>query len=149
MKHLILSAALILALTHSLFANNEYRKQIVAACIVLEAGGEGKIGMQAVANVLVNRANRRNTDLYTEARRKWQFSCMNGRSDSEVLRLANAKRFENSFSYALTLLEVADTGHLQDVSGGATHYHNTKVLPGWAWKLKRVKQIGNHIFYKE
>lgn len=31
--------------------------------------------------------------------------------------------------------------------GNADHFHATYVKPSWSRKLKRVKQIGNHIFY--
>jgi spore germination cell wall hydrolase CwlJ-like protein len=29
----------------------------------------------------------------------------------------------------------------------STHYHATRVAPGWSRKLKRTGRIGNHIFY--
>jgi spore germination cell wall hydrolase CwlJ-like protein len=32
---------------------------------------------------------------------------------------------------------------------GATHYHATYVAPGWAKRMRRIDQIGNHIFYSE
>tara|TARA_R110000737_G_scaffold4999_2_gene16290 strand:- start:305 stop:682 length:378 start_codon:yes stop_codon:yes gene_type:complete len=32
---------------------------------------------------------------------------------------------------------------------GATHYHATYVSPGWAKRMRRIDQIGNHIFYSE
>jgi spore germination cell wall hydrolase CwlJ-like protein len=34
----------------------------------------------------------------------------------------------------------------EDVTSGATYYHADYVNPGW--KLKKVDQIGRHIFYK-
>lgn len=30
----------------------------------------------------------------------------------------------------------------------ATHFHNTKVNPGWSRRLKTVKKVNNHIFYE-
>jgi len=32
---------------------------------------------------------------------------------------------------------------------GATHYHASYVSPGWAKRMRRIDQIGNHIFYSE
>jgi len=34
-------------------------------------------------------------------------------------------------------------------NAGATHYHASYVSPGWAKRMRRIDQIGNHIFYSE
>ena len=39
----------------------------------------------------------------------------------------------------------------KDITGGATHYENTKVfgIPRWVKKMKITCKIGSHTFYKE
>jgi spore germination cell wall hydrolase CwlJ-like protein len=37
----------------------------------------------------------------------------------------------------------------EDVTNGATHYHNTSVTPYWTDSMKQTAVIGNHIFYRE
>jgi spore germination cell wall hydrolase CwlJ-like protein len=41
---------------------------------------------------------------------------------------------------------VVNYERMKDVTGGATYYHADYVNPGW--KLKKVDQIGRHIFYR-
>jgi len=50
----------------------------------------------------------------------------------------------------LNSLEVAEKVYygLTDTVKGATHYHSVKVDPWWAKYKVKVKQIGDHIFYK-
>ena len=50
----------------------------------------------------------------------------------------------------LNSLEVAEKVYygLTDTIKGATHYHSVKVDPGWAKYKVKVRQIGDHIFYK-
>ena len=50
----------------------------------------------------------------------------------------------------LNSLEVAEKVYygLTDTVKGATHYHSVKVDPWWAKYKVKVKQIGDHIFYR-
>ena len=50
----------------------------------------------------------------------------------------------------LNSLEVAEKVYygLTDIVKGATHYHSVKVNPWWAKYKVKVKQIGDHIFYR-
>ena len=50
----------------------------------------------------------------------------------------------------LNSLEVAEKVYygLTDTVKGATHYHSLKVDPWWAKYKVKVKQIGDHIFYR-
>ena len=50
----------------------------------------------------------------------------------------------------LNSLEVAEKVYygLTDTVKGATHYHSVKVDPWWAKYKVKVRQIGDHIFYK-
>jgi spore germination cell wall hydrolase CwlJ-like protein len=40
------------------------------------------------------------------------------------------------------------SGAMQDITGGATHYHTKQVKPVWRKALDKVVVINNHIFYK-
>lgn len=40
------------------------------------------------------------------------------------------------------------TGLYDDVTGGALFYHATYVSPGWAKRLERTEQFGQHIYYR-
>jgi spore germination cell wall hydrolase CwlJ-like protein len=50
----------------------------------------------------------------------------------------------------LNSLEVAEKVYygLTDTVKGATHYHSVKVDPWWAKYKVKIKQIGDHIFYR-
>ncbi len=47
---------------------------------------------------------------------------------------------------AVTALQ--DSEHIQDPTGGATHFHATYVRPDWSRSYQKVAKIGDHIFYK-
>ena len=48
------------------------------------------------------------------------------------------------------IAELATRGHLRnDPTDGATHFHRLNSKPTWATKLTYLRQIGNHVFYRE
>ena len=115
--------------------------QVVAATLVLEAGGEGKAGMEAVREVIANRSR---SSVLTEAEvclKRLQFSCWNG---STVKAGIEKAKLHKNWSLALEIANAETTNH----TSGATHYHTTKVSPWWAETLTRTATIKNHIFYK-
>ena len=115
--------------------------QVVAATLVLEAGGEGKAGMEAVREVIANRSR---SSTLTEAEvclKRLQFSCWNG---STVKAGIEKAKLHKNWLLALEVANAETTNH----TSGATHYHTTKVSPSWAKRLTRTTVIKNHIFYK-
>lgn len=129
--------------------------QIIATTLVAEAGGEGKTGMQAVANVLQNRSKRRGSTPATEALKRKQFSMWNshtvsGKSIAYVMDIYNVKE-SPLWSHAVYLAK--NIAGLRDVTGGATHYYNPKkVKPAWgkgAPTWKSTTTLGNHTFGRE
>jgi hypothetical protein len=132
----------------------EARRQyeVVVACLVLEAGGEGKIGMEAVNEVLNNRAKQKFgndavSSKYAVAIAPKQFSCFNGGTEYAVQA---AKKHPN-WSTAENIVKAAPTNH----TNGARYYYanrgrNAIKPPSWAAVyLKRgakTVQIGNHLF---
>ena len=115
--------------------------QVVAATLILEAGGEGAKGMEAVREVIANRS--RGSTL-TEAEvclKRLQFSCWNGRTVSSGIEKAKAHKH---WALALAIANSETTNH----TNGATHYHTNKVSPSWSKKLAITAKIGNHTFLK-
>ena len=115
------------------------RGEIVAATLILEAGGEADPrAMAAVREVIANRAKNK-TELAVCLAPK-QFSCWNGKNVEDGI--AKAKRHPK-WSQALALVN-----QKTNYTNGATHYHAEKVSPRWAKKLVKTVQINHHIFYK-
>jgi hypothetical protein len=44
--------------------------------------------------------------------------------------------------------QVGNGGRWLPWLGSATHYHATRVKPGWCRALKKVSQVGRHVFYR-
>ena len=120
-----------------------------------EARGEGTAGMQAVANVVLNRveiARKKGkfwwgNSIIEVCHKPYQFSCWN-RSDPSFRKLQAVDEKNLYFVTALRIARRALAGALEDVTNGATHYHADYVEPYWARGQTPIKTIGRHIFYK-
>lgn len=127
-------------------------KDIITACLIGEAGGEGAGGMQAVMNVIANRAHGDPHKFAQECLKPYQFSMFNDATVKKTVKLGDivAKaRKHPKWNEALALVKQAATKKLEDVTGGATHYHTPAVNPSWNTQLQQVATIGNHLFYKQ
>ncbi|MGN1091616.1 MAG: cell wall hydrolase [Alphaproteobacteria bacterium] len=115
-----------------------------------EARGEGIRGMQAVANVIMNRVNagrwygRTVEDVVLKP---YQFSCWNA-NDPNLPKLKSVNEKDTQFSNAKGLARLAYEDNLVDITGGATHYHAAGITPYWANAMNKTAVIGNHAFYK-
>jgi len=125
---------------------------IVARTIYGEARGEGAAGMQAVANVIMNRANssvswwgRSPVEVATRDR---QFSTWNEGDPNREIILA-VKRGDPIFDKAWKIAVKAVTGNLPDLTGGASHYHAVGIAPFWSASAVKSSEIGNHVFYRD
>ena len=140
---LLLLTAIFTGLVSSLPAQNititVSQTEVVAATLIMEAGGEGRQGMEAVREVISNRAKGK-TEMSVCLAPK-QFSCWNGISVQAGIK--KAKRHPN-WNVALQIAKAAPTNHTRR----ATHYHTTKVSPSWAKKLGQTVKIKNHVFYR-
>jgi hypothetical protein len=129
---------------------------VVVATIWKEARGEGKQGMQAVLNVIMNRAKGDFSKAKSVVLRPSQFEVWNGITNAENHSLELAHNARNKkiadikqYQEALALVDLAMKGKLPDITGGAAFYFNPKkVTPTWAKKLTFTKRIGRHDFYK-
>jgi len=134
---------------------------ILATTLVLEAGGEGNKGMDAVAHVILNRAktnhNGWGSSAVKQVLRPYQFSMWNdytaGREKwTAVLKKAQSR--EDQWAYALPLAKqlVAGTLASKDITGGATFYYKPVTANSDSLVFTRdpnyiqTKKIGKHVF---
>lgn len=125
---------------------------ILAQTLWGEARGEGALGMECVANVILNRVCSGvkwwGTDVVSVCLAPWQFSCWN-KNDPNRAKLLKADVSLPSFSLALEVAGRALQGLLEDKTGGADSYHTTALTPPkWALGLVPTATIGHHVFYK-
>jgi spore germination cell wall hydrolase CwlJ-like protein len=115
-----------------------------------EARGEGRIGEQAVAEVVFHRMNAGNFGhsicavVYEGAGRpgcQFSFTC-----NGDLHRRKEVHAWDQAEQLAAQIL----TGQAwrKNATEGATNYHAVSVMPGWAPTLEKTTQIGNHIFYR-
>lgn len=115
-----------------------------------EARGEGRIGQQAVAEVVFHRLRAGNYGhsicavIYEGASHpgcQFSFTC-----NGALLRPRETAAWRESEQLAAEILTGAV--RLNNTTRGATNYHATYVSPYWAPTLQKTTQIGNHIFYR-
>lgn len=123
--------------------------ECLTQAVYYEARGEGRDGMKAVAQVVLNRARHpafpktvcgvvfqgsgRGTGC------QFSFTC-NGAMRGAVNRAA--------WNRARDVASTALSGQVFAAVGNATHFHTTAVSPGWRNSLVRVNQVGDHLFYR-
>lgn len=117
-----------------------------------EARGEGKEGMQAVINVIMNRVKAGSWYGATPKEvctKKSQFSCWNP-DDPNYAPMLAVNEADSNFALAQQLALLAYDGFLPDITNGATNYlalGSLDSVPSWAAKMQQVAMIGNHTFY--
>jgi spore germination cell wall hydrolase CwlJ-like protein len=122
----------------------------LSEALYYEARGEGRIGEQAVAEVVFHRMNAGHYGhsicavVYEGSGRRgcqFSFTC-----NGDLHRPREASAWKRSEQLALQIL----TGEvpLGNATDGATNYHSILVNPYWAPTLVKTAQIGNHIFYR-
>lgn len=160
--------AIIQPVTH----NNTINYKIVVTTLWGEARGEGEKGMQAVMNVIMNRANGNFNQTRGIVLAHKQFSMWNNISNAEVVAAHVVEKYKNdkSWKMATHIVDLAESGKLPDITGGATSYFNPQkpestwveteikkigeksgeimVAPSWAGRMNCTVVIKNHIFLK-
>jgi N-acetylmuramoyl-L-alanine amidase len=113
----------------------------IASTLWLEARGEGREGIKAVASVIANRAKKSGKTYAFECLKAKQFSCWNDRA-RDVPRNANGKAWEFCKSVARQMV----AGKFKPTNK-ATHYYNFHICkPKWGSAMRDVVVIGNHRF---
>ena len=120
----------------------EFENDVVITTIILEAGGEYQVGaLEAVYEVIMNRAKKRKKTPAQVCLQKWQFSCWNDKDIAD--NIAKAKKHPR-WVIAKNIL-----GKETNYTNGADHYHADYIDdPYWAKSMKVTVKIGKHIFYK-
>ena len=130
-------------------------EDVVARTLLAEAQNQGPRGMEAVAHVLKNRADAGYRHAHTmadEALSPKQFSAWNrdgsgGNVGRDVLRIPTDAPI---YQQALQIARDVQSGKLQDITHGASHYYNPSVAhPVWGNQLQNVSNIGAHRFGTE
>ena len=129
-------------------ASYDTAQRCLAQAIYYEAALEPESGKRAVAQVVLNRMRH---PAYPStvcgvvyegwSKRVCQFSFT---CDGSLRRAPIADLWKDANRIAGEML----AGSTQKDVGSATHYHADYVLPGWAMKMGKLKQIGRHIFYR-
>lgn len=120
-----------------------------------EARGEGSLGMQAVACVVMNRlAVSRDMGGFWWGRsvidicqKPYQFSCWN-RNDPNYRKLLHVDCRDRFFACALAMAQQVIAGRISDPTHEATHYHTAGIFPFWSRAQEPIAVIGKHIFYR-
>lgn len=127
---------------------------LMAWTLLGEAAGEGDKGMQAVANVILNRANSGQypSSISEVVLQPKQFSAWNkGEGGNDPM--GRYSKNSEAFKTARAIAAAAVRGELPDITGGALNYWAPRGMKGgkdpyWAKNVpedQRLK-IGNHVF---
>ena len=129
-----------------------WEKQIVAACLVLEAADQGEMGMRGVASVILNRADGNHSKVMRVVKKPYAFSALNtattGRTGSKgfASHVQKASR-DRLWRSALQIVDELYTHNWRDVTQGADHYVRTDIRPSWVKSMAKTTTIGSHAFY--
>lgn len=122
-----------------------------------EARGEGYDGMQAVANVIMNRyragqrseakARQFGRTIEEVCTKPYQFSAWNA-NDPNRPRLLTVGMENAQFRTAHEIATRAVRGNLPDITNGADHYHTNAVAPFWSQGQTPIASYGSHVFFR-
>ncbi len=128
---------------HAELAPSDGEHECLAGAIYFESKGEPLEGQLAVAEVVINRAKsgRFPTTLCGVIKQPSQFSFIRRG------RFPPIRRESPEWRKAVAIAHVALQDLAESRADEAMFFHATYVRPGWRG-LKRVAQLGNHIFYR-
>jgi spore germination cell wall hydrolase CwlJ-like protein len=121
----------------------------LALAVYFEAGGEPQAGKQAVAHVVLNRAQHAgfpggvcSVVQQGGGQRQCQFGWYcDGRSDQPT----SARMWQSAQDVAREVL----AGQVDDPTGGALYFAPVRAKrPAWTQHLTQIARIGGHVFYR-
>ena len=152
MKKLILITALLYSSAGAWEPQNapdQDHRALLAAVIIAEAGAEGRKGMEAVYEVVWQRASLQERSYLAVITQRKQFSCLNGvKHDDLFKRMSKHKHYEWVRWGLLSFppLTVHTCHGEKVIRNRADHYFaHKKVKPYWSNGKGKVV-IGNHTF---
>jgi spore germination cell wall hydrolase CwlJ-like protein len=128
-----------------------YERRLVAWVILAEARGEGRVGMQAVYEVLWMRAQNRGISLREVVLQPKQFAPLIGVKPAKLgQRMSKVPQYKWVHDVLLRFVPLTvhtvPAGMEKIAPNRADHFHSGKV-PSWC-KGKPSVEIGGHKFYK-
>ncbi len=136
---------------YSLSKNAQKQITCLAENIYFEAANEPLEGKKAVAFVTINRLQSGNYAdsicevVFQKTNGTCQFSWYCDRKFTDRRLTIRDTMLYNEIRELATNI-IVNYDRMKDVTEGATYYHADYVSPGW--KLKKIDQIGRHIFYR-
>ena len=114
----------------------------LAGAIYFESRGESLAGQLAVGRVIIERTNsHRFPNSYCGVVfQRSQFSFVRGN------RMPNIRKGSAAWQRAVAMAQIADNGSWNSPVEGALFFHASRISPGW--RLKRLAQVDNHVFYR-
>lgn len=138
--------------------NGEKAKNEVIATVVAEAIGEGDEGMQIVLNTINNRASEKKKTMHQVVKDQAQFSAYGNELFKKVMGLLNGSptpfkdATEKMFieKAVKKVKELIESGKIEDLTNGATHYWNTETAKSQEWMNEGEYTLkkGKHVFKK-
>lgn len=126
------------------FERSEQELTCLALNVYHEARNQSLEGQLAVAHVTLNRAEARApTTICQTVYRGWDFSWT--RDPRKQQPPADQQAWGVAQMVARWALDDRDS----DPVRGSTFFHSIAVSPAWAPALVRVRQIGDHVFYRD
>lgn len=126
--------------------------EVLAKTLFGEARGEGVEGIEAVANVVMNRFKSKKwfsgKTIALTCKKPLQFSCWN-EGDPNKLILEKDLSGDVIYQVCERIATRAAKGLLSDNTNGATHYHVNNISPSWSKGKVPCVVIGRHLFYKD
>jgi N-acetylmuramoyl-L-alanine amidase len=122
---------------------DEAEVQCVAEAVYHEARGTSETSQEAVAHVIVNRAENEDfpNDVCAVVKDGCQFSYeCDGKSEAMTEPEAREEAIESA--------EAVLGGATPDPTRGALYYHNRSVRPAWANEFHVTAKIGGQTFYR-
>lgn len=115
-----------------------------------EARGEDIVGQFAVAEVVLNRVDSRSypdtvCEVVNQNRHRRNACQFSYACDDRSVELSGERATAIAGRIAYLLLN----GFPRELTGGATHYHATRVSPTWSLTMERTARYGAHVFYRE
>lgn len=125
-------------------------RELVAACLVLEAASQGERGMRGVMAVIRNRAHGDVVLFAPTVLREKQFSALNKLTSGResLWRTMTRAKADRMWPTALAIVDEATRDDWRDPTRGATHYTRTGEHTPWTRTLARTVTIGRHAFYR-
>ncbi len=116
--------------------------------IYWEARGDGAAGMEAIANVVLNRLGHEgfpNTICEVVRQGREEGACQfswwcDGRSDDA--------EEDEAYAIAKEIARKALNRQLTDRTGGALYFHQRELTPSWSAEYIKTAEVGEHVFYK-